>query len=116
MMLLKRIGKENLYKYIGIALISSSLILTIISISYAFFLSNQKISYFDNENIDVESISVEMHDGVIIKGIIYVDKDLKENDTNSIPTILLLHGINGRKEHKLDIVYQYVKIGLLLFL
>lgn len=76
-----------------------------------FFLSNQKISYFNNENINVESISVEMHDGVIIKGIIYVDKDLKENDTNSIPTILLLHGINGRKEHKLDIVYQYVKIG-----
>jgi pimeloyl-ACP methyl ester carboxylesterase len=111
MKLLKRIGKEKLYKYIGIGLICSSLTLTIISISYAFFLGFQKNSYFDNENIDVESISVVMRDGVIIKGLIFVDKDLRENDTNSIPTILLLHGINGRKEHKLQIIYQYVKLG-----
>ena len=67
MKLLKRIEKEKLYKYIGIALICSSLTLTIISISYAFFLGFQKNSYFDNENIDVESISVIMRDGVIIK-------------------------------------------------
>ncbi len=111
MRLLKRIGKENLYKYIGIALICSSIILTIVSISYAFILGYQKNSYFDNENIDVESISVVMRDGVIIKGLIFVDKDLRENDTNSIPTILLLHGINGRKEHKIRIIYQYVKLG-----
>lgn len=111
MKLLKRIGKEKLYKYIGIGLICSSLTFTIISISNAFFLGFQKNSYFDNENIDVESISVVMLDGVIIKGLIFVDKDLRENDTNSIPTILLHHGINGRKEHKLQIIYQYVKLG-----
>ncbi len=111
MKLLNRIEKEILYKYLGITLICSSIILTIISFSSAFILSAQKISFFDNENIDLESFSVEMRDGIPIKGLIYVDKDLRENTTNSIPTILLLHGINGRKEHKLSIVYQYVNLG-----
>jgi cephalosporin-C deacetylase-like acetyl esterase len=111
MKFLKRIGKENLYKYIGIALICSSIVLTIISLSLAFVLSEMKTSYFDDEDIDIESISIEMRDGVLIKGLIYVDKNLKENDTNSIPIILLLHGINGRKEHKKNIVFQYVKLG-----
>ncbi|MFW9818803.1 MAG: alpha/beta hydrolase [Candidatus Thorarchaeota archaeon] len=111
MKLLNRIEKDLLYKYMGTAFICTSIILTIISFSSAFVLSSQQISYFDNENIDVESISVNMRDGITIKGLIYVDKDLKENTTNSIPTILLLHGINGRKEHKLSIAYQYVKLG-----
>ena len=90
MKLLKRIEKNLLYKYIGTALICSSIVLTIISFSSAFILSSQQISFFDNENIDVESISVNMRDGILVKGLIYVDKDLKENTTNSIPTILLL--------------------------
>jgi cephalosporin-C deacetylase-like acetyl esterase len=111
MKLLNRIEKDLLYKYVGTALVCSSIILTIISFSSAFVLSSQQISFFNNENIDVESISVNMRDGIPIKGLIYVDKDLKENSTNAIPTILLLHGINGRKEHKLSIVYQYVKLG-----
>ncbi|GAH04351.1 unnamed protein product, partial [marine sediment metagenome] len=38
-------------------------------------------------------------------------KNLKENTTNSIPTILFLHGINGRKEHKIETIYQYAKYG-----
>jgi cephalosporin-C deacetylase-like acetyl esterase len=111
MMLLKRIEKDKLYRDLGFSLLFISIILTVAAIINAFILSSQKISYFDNENIDVELISVEMSDGVIIKGLVYVDKDLKENDTNSIPTILLLHGINGRKEHKFEIIYQYLKLG-----
>jgi dienelactone hydrolase len=111
MKFVKRIEKEKLYKYAGFALICTSIILTIISFSVAFVISEQKFTYFENENIDIEFISVQMRDGVIIKGLIYNDKDLKENDTNSIPTILLLHGINGRKEHKIDIIFQYVKLG-----
>ena len=106
--------RKQLFRYVGIAIICSSIILSIISISLAFLIGSQKLTFFDTENIDVEKISVEMRDGIMIKGLIYVDKDLKENDTHSIPTILLLHGINGRKEHKTDIIYQYVKRGYAL--
>ncbi len=108
---MKRIEKKLIFKYVGIVFICLSIILTIISISLSFFFGAQKLNYFADENIDIEVISVKTRDGIIIKGLIFVDKDLKENDTNSIPTILVLHGINGRKEHKLDIIYQYVKLG-----
>ena len=103
--------RQLLIRYIGIALICSSIILTVISLSLAFLIGFQKSTYFEKENIDIENISVEMRDGILIKGLIYVDKDLKENDLNSIPTLLLLHGINGRKEHKIRIIYQFVKLG-----
>lgn len=103
--------RKQLIRYLGVALVASSIVLTIISISLAFLIGTQKLTYFEKENIDIENISVKMRDGISIKGLIYVDKDLKENDTNSIPTILLLHGINGRKEHKINIIYQFVKLG-----
>lgn len=106
-----RIEKKRLFKYIGIMFLSLSIILTVISVSLALVLREQQLTYFNDENIDVESISLEMRDGIVIKGLIYIDKNLKENVTNSIPTILLLHGINGRKEHKTGIIYQYVKLG-----
>ena len=106
-----RIEKKLLFRYIGIIFISTSVILAVISVSLAVFLRNQQRAYFSDENIDVESISIPMRDGIIIEGLVYVDKNLKENTTNSIPTILLLHGINGRKEHKIEIIYQYVKFG-----
>ena len=103
--------RKQLIRYLGVVLVVSSIVLTIISISLAFLIGTQKLTYFEKENIDIENISVKMRDGISIKGLIYVDKDLKENDTNSIPTILLLHGINGRKEHKVSIIYQFVKLG-----
>jgi dienelactone hydrolase len=106
-----RIEKKPLFRYIGIIFLALSIILAVISVSLAVFLRIQQRTYFSDENIDIEPISVEMQDGIIIKGIIYVDKDLKENTANSIPTILLLHGINGRKEHKIEIIYQYIKYG-----
>lgn len=106
-----RIEKKLLFRYIGFIFLSLSVILAVISVSLALFLRDQQHSYLIDENIDVESISIKMRDGIIIKGLVYVDKNLKENNTNSIPTILLLHGINGRKEHKIEIIYQYVKFG-----
>lgn len=109
--LVHKIDRKILFKYVGFTFICISLILTILSVSLAFGLRDQKLSFFDDENIDVESFKVEMRDGIIIRGLLYIDKDLKENDTNSIPTILLLHGINGRKEHKVNMIYQYVKFG-----
>ena len=106
-----RIEKKLLFRYIGIILLSLTVILAVISVSLALILRNQQKTYFNNENIDVESISIQMQDGIVINGLVYVDKISKENNTHSIPTILLLHGINGRKEHKIGTIYQYVKLG-----
>lgn len=106
-----RIEKKLLFKYIGITFLFLSIILAIIAVSFSLILRNQQRTYFLSENIDIEYISLPMSDGINIKGLIYVDKDLKQNTTNSIPTILLLHGINGRKEHKTGILFQYVKLG-----
>ena len=103
--------REQVFKYIGFSLIFSSVLLSIISISLAIGLRNQKLTFMSDENIYVEDLSVKMRDDVQIKGLMYVDIDLKETNTNSIPTILLLHGINGRKEHKTNIIYQFVKLG-----
>ena len=66
--------RKHFIRYIGIVLICSSIILSIISISLAFLIGSQKSTYFESENIDIEYISVEMRDGVLIKGIIYIDK------------------------------------------
>ena len=103
--------REQVFKYIGFSLIFSSVLLSIISISLAIGLRNQKLTFMSDENIYVEDLSVKMRDDVQIKGLMYVDNDLKETNTNSIPTILLLHGINGRKEHKTSIIFQFVKLG-----
>ncbi len=103
--------KKLIYKYVGVCLICSSIILSIISVSLALILRSKKLAFFSKENIYIESISVKMRDDAIIKGLIYVDSELKEENTKSIPTILLLHGINGRKEHKRNIIYQFVKTG-----
>jgi cephalosporin-C deacetylase-like acetyl esterase len=107
----RKISKKRLIKYVGIVSLSISIIMTIISVSLAFNLRRQKLNFYAKKNIYVESVSVGMRDGVAIKGLIFMNKDLKENDAKSVPTILLLHGINGRKEHKLDIIYQFVKFN-----
>ncbi|MHA2283134.1 MAG: alpha/beta hydrolase family protein [Promethearchaeota archaeon] len=106
-----RIEKKLLFRYLGIIFLSLSLILTVISVSLAVVLRAQQRTYFSDENIDVQSISIQMRDGIIINGLVYVDKISKKNTNHSIPTILLLHGINGRKEHKIRTIYQYVKFG-----
>ncbi len=86
--------KKLIYKYNGVGLICSSIVLSIISVSLALILRSKKLTFFSKENIYIESISVKMRDDTIIKGLIYVDIALKEDETKSIPTILLLHGIN----------------------
>ncbi|MHA2391876.1 MAG: alpha/beta hydrolase [Promethearchaeota archaeon] len=106
-----KIPKNLFFKYIAILFICTSIILTVISISLAAAIRAQKLYYFNTENVNVEPISVCMSDGIVIKGLIYVDNDLKEKVTKSVPTILFLQGINGRKEHKRNIIFQYVKFG-----
>ncbi len=103
--------KKLIILSISLALIISSAILTILSVVAAFALNNERIAYLEDENVYLEYISVRADDGIEIKGIMYVDKDLYQYTNNSVPTILMLHGINGRKEHDFYKAFHFVKLG-----
>ncbi|MHA1344384.1 MAG: alpha/beta hydrolase, partial [Promethearchaeota archaeon] len=104
-------GKKKLVKFFGIFLICLSTTLITISILFSNITYNQRLKYLEEENIYFERISIKTRDGVEIKGLLYIDKDLEKLEDHSIPTILLLHGINGRKEQKFFKIYQFVKLG-----
>ncbi|MBD3195062.1 MAG: prolyl oligopeptidase family serine peptidase [Candidatus Lokiarchaeota archaeon] len=103
--------KERVIKY----LITVLIILSFSLISFSLISSNElgrlRLNLFENENISYNPFVVEMRDGALIHGKIYVDKELGKYDNNSVPTILLLNGINSKKEDKLEMTVQFVKLG-----
>lgn len=103
--------KKKKSTVVSIILIISSIILAFVSIIFAFTIHLERSEFLDDEDIHFERFSVKTEDDIEIKGFLYVDEDLERKDTHSVPTILLLHGINGRKEHKFDKVFQLVKLG-----
>ncbi|MFX0186920.1 MAG: alpha/beta hydrolase [Candidatus Hodarchaeota archaeon] len=107
--------KKKIYLILSLFLIISSIILAVLSIIFAYSISIQRNSFLEKEEIYFEKFSVKVKDGIEIKGLLYVDEDLEEKEDNSVPSVLLLHGLNGRKEHKMDIVFQFVKCGFAVF-
>ncbi len=103
--------KEKQLQTLGIILIISSIILSLFSVMFAVFIGNARMAYIDEENIYFESFSVKMDDGIDIHGYLYVDKNLHQSSDHSVPTILLLQGINGRREDHFFKVFQLVKFG-----
>jgi len=47
---------------------------------------------------------------------LYVDKDLEEKEDNSVPTILMINGINARKEFNLEKAFRLAKRGYAVFI
>ena len=113
--MIKSMERKKLFLIISFILITSSIFLAILSIILAFSIHSQRMAFLEEEDIYFEEFSVKMKDNVEIKGLLYVDKDLEEKDDNSVPTVLLLHGINGRKEHKINKIFQLVKRGFAVF-
>ncbi|MFX1394558.1 MAG: alpha/beta hydrolase, partial [Promethearchaeota archaeon] len=107
--------KKKIYLILSISLIISSILLAILAIIFAYSISVQRNEFLEKENIYSEKFSVKLRDGIEIKGLLYVDEDLEEKKDNSVPSVLLLHGINGRKEHKMDTVFQLAKRGFAVF-
>ncbi len=107
--------KKKSILIISFILIISSIFLAILSIIFAFSIHTQRMAFFEKEDIYFEEFSVKMKDNVEIKGLLYVDKDLEEKEDNSVPTVLLLHGINGRKEDQIYKIFQLVKRGFAVF-
>ena len=61
--------KNNRFKIVGLILLLLSLIFSIISIGFAISLRNQRLEFFKEEEIHREAFSVELEDGVQIKGL-----------------------------------------------
>ncbi|MHA1147853.1 MAG: serine aminopeptidase domain-containing protein [Promethearchaeota archaeon] len=108
-------GRNKIFFLISLLLICSSVILSLLSIIYAYNLNHQKMAYLEEEDIYFEYYSVIMEDGINIEGLMYVDQDLKEKEDNSVPSILIIFGINSRKEKDFDKVFNLVKLGYAVF-
>jgi len=109
-----RINKR-FYKILGLVLIISSIILSAVSILTAFSLKTRRIDYLNYENIHLEYFSVQISDGANINGIMYVDKTYTLFTNKSVPTVLMLNGINSRKEDNIRKAFQLVKRGYAVF-
>ncbi len=107
--------KNKIVSLVKLAILLTGIVLSLLSIALAFTVYEQREAYFKEEKIYFEEFSVKMEDGVILRGFLYVDKDLQEKRDNSVPTILLIHGINGRKESNFDKAFQLVKLGYAVF-
>ena len=107
--------KKKKCALIGLFLIVLSFSFAILSVVSAYSIGIERNKFLKKEDIYSERLSVKMRDSIEIKGLLYVDKELEEKEDNSVPTILLLHGVNGRKEHKLNIIFQLVKHGFAVF-
>ena len=104
-----------LYKKLSLLLIVVGIVLSAVSILSAVSLGITRLEFFNEENIIYEKFSVRMTDGVSIKGVMYVDRNHYTFNNNSVPMVLMLNGINSRKEDNINKAYQLVKRGFSVF-
>jgi len=105
----------KLFKKISLLLIVSGIILSAVSFLFAISLGITRLEFFNEENIVYEKFSVRMNDGASIKGVLYVDGNHYTFNNNSVPMVLMLNGINSRKEDNINKAYQLVKRGFSVF-
>ena len=106
---------RKLFKRISLLLIVSAIILSVVSFLSAISLGITRLKFFNDENIVYEKFSVRMSDGASIKGVMYVDGNHYNINNNSVPMVLMLNGINSRKEDNINKAYQLVKRGFSVF-
>ena len=107
--------KNRLINKIAIILIISSFVLLIFSVIFAYNLRVQRQRFLKKQNIYYHSFYVDTGD-ITLKGSLYVDYDLLEEDEDTVPSILMINGINARKEHNFDKVFQLVKFDYAVFI
>jgi len=106
---------RKLFKKISLVLIVSGIILSAISFLSAISLGITRNEFFNEKNIVYEKFSVRMSDGASIQGVMYVDRNQYTFNNNSVPMVLMLNGINARKEDNIYKAYQLVKRGFSVF-
>lgn len=106
---------KMLFNLFSLSLIIFALILSILSSLSAISLQQNKLVFLEEEEIIREDFSVNIEQNIKIKGVLYIKSELKKETASNVPTILLIHGINTRKEGNFHIVYQLVKRGYAVF-
>ncbi len=106
---------RKLFNKISLLLIISGIILSAVSFLSAISLGITRLEFFNEENIVYEKFSVRMRDGASIKSVLYVDGNYYTFNNNSVPMVLMLNGINSRKEDNIDKAYQLVRRGFSVF-
>lgn len=91
------------------------LVIGVISLLMSYSIYLEREQFFEEEGIYFERFSVREDDGIEIQGFHYVPTDLREKTDGSVPAILLIHGIHGRKEFNFEKVFQLVKRGYAVF-
>ena len=107
--------KKILILMIGMGLIISGVVLAMTSIFVSQSVRSEQQQFLDDENMDIEKFSVEMRDGIILQGMMYVNRDFRKLKDHSIPTILFIPGINRRKEDHRFKALNLVKFGYAVF-
>jgi alpha/beta superfamily hydrolase len=107
--------RARLIKLVGINLIILSLVLSLFSVLAALSLRNERLKFYNKEDIIVKDFYVKTRDNTELKGSVYIDKELEEEEDNSVPTILMINGINARKEFNLEKAFRLVKRGYAVF-
>jgi alpha/beta superfamily hydrolase len=107
--------KRKCYAVIGFLFILSSFVLFSLSVFFAFSLREQRLRYLKKEDIYFESFYVRTRDDVSLKAILYIDEDLFEKDDNSVPSILMINGINAKADFHIKEVFQLVKRDYAVF-
>jgi hypothetical protein len=72
-------------------------------------------AYLEEEEIDVEYYFAPGYDGVTIAGLCYTMRGVLEESPGSRPAVLMIPGINSRKEFFFPKVYHMVKNGYVVF-
>lgn len=107
--------KHIKYAFIGALLIISGVVFAFFSHGISFLVSHEQNKFLEERNIQMERFEVMMDDGVHIKGLSYVNESQLELKDKSVPTILLIHGINGRKENFKNKIFNLVHRGYAVF-
>ncbi|TXT56267.1 MAG: Alpha/beta hydrolase family protein [Promethearchaeota archaeon] len=106
---------KRVSKYISLLFVILAFIFSLISVIAAFNLRSLRLDYLNDEKVYRERFSIKMRDGKILFGLLYADpSDLKKNDS-SVPSILMLNGINSKKEDHFEEAFQLVKFGYAVF-
>lgn len=107
--------KKIYSEYISLSLIIFALVFSLISIVSATILRIDRSKYLVKENLEITKFSVEMRDGNNIFGLLYTNPSIMEGENHSNPAILMLNGINAKKEDNFEIAFQLVKWGYTVF-
>lgn len=108
-------SRENINRKLGAVCLILSVIFFGISLISALILRTQRDEFFQQNAMSLENHVVFTTDNARIEGVLYINQNDEGKTDKSVPTILLLNGINSRKEYHFKEAFNLVKRGYGVF-